>query len=126
MNETSPSFDEVAEFVKEFAGVAKSRSIQPHTRLELDLGVTGDDGDDLLEEPSKRFGVELATPEGGYGPHFGLGPNEYLFHSEGVDLLGITILLRWLTGEPKPIVVDLTVGKLHDVIARVRAAQQLT
>ena len=126
MNESSPSFDEVAAFVKEFAGIQKSQSLQPNTRLEHDLGITGDDGDELLEEAGRRFRVELATADGGYRPNFGLRPNEYLFSSEGVDLIGITILLRWLSREPKPVVVDLTVGRLHDVIARVRAGQNPT
>ncbi len=126
MKGTKPSFDEVAAFVSDFAGIPRSSSIEPETRLEQDLGITGDDGDALLKEASKRFSVDLASREAGYRASFGLAPNEYLFSSEGVDLLGITVLLRLLSGEPKPIVLDLTVGRLHEVICRMSVANDAT
>jgi hypothetical protein len=79
----TPSFEEFAKFIREWAGIPTRKQIAPGTLLEDDLGITGDDGCELLEETEKRFGVCLSSPEHGYRQTFGLGPNEFLFHSEG-------------------------------------------
>lgn len=51
-----PTLQQVIDFVREFSGDVKS-VITEHTRLEADLGITGDAGIALLEEAEKRFGV---------------------------------------------------------------------
>ena len=114
----NPSFDEVVAFVRESRRIRKDRSITPETRLEADLGITGDDGVDLLEEAEKHFKLRLTSDEHGVRETFNLKPNEYLFESEGFDPLGITTLIRWLRGEPRPVVRDLTVGELHKALGR--------
>nr|WP_237449371.1 DUF1493 family protein [Pantoea sp. Taur] len=80
--------EEVIEFVREFSGDHKS-VITEHTRQDADLGITGDDGVELLEDAEKKFGVSFVTEERSFQETFGLGDNEYLFNSEGLDLLGI-------------------------------------
>lgn len=77
------SFEEFAKFIGEWAGIPTGKQIAPDTLFEDDLGITGDDGCELLEETERRFGVCLSSPEHGYRQTFGLGPNEFLFHSEG-------------------------------------------
>ena len=35
---------------------------------------------------------------------------------DGVELLGLDRLCRWLRNEPEPVVADLSVGKLHRIV----------
>ncbi len=104
----APSFDMVAAFVREFTGLRGNHSITPETQLEADLGVTGDDGAALLEQAEQHFKVALISEEHGVRDTFNLGPNEYLFGSEGFDLFGISELIRWLRRKPRPVIRDLT------------------
>jgi len=115
---TSSSFEEVVAFVREFTGVRSHQAITGETRLEADLGVTGDDGKDLLCAAVERFRVDLASPENGIAQTLQLGPDEYFFGPEGFDLPGISVLVRWLRGEPRPVYRDLTVGELHEAILK--------
>jgi hypothetical protein len=114
----TPTFHDVEVFVRDFTGVSSKKLITTDTRLEGDLGVTGDDGDELLEKASAHFGVQLAHPVHGYRQTFGLGVNECLFHSEGFDLFGIWALLGRLRNRPLPAIRDLTVGELYSAILR--------
>jgi hypothetical protein len=52
-----PSFDELAAFVREWAGIPNRKRIAPETLFEDDLGITGDDGCELLDETERRFDV---------------------------------------------------------------------
>ncbi|MCR6663817.1 MAG: DUF1493 family protein [Luteimonas sp.] len=117
--DTAPSFAEVVAFVRDFSGIHSKKEIAPGTRLEADLGVTGDDGDDLLQEAEKRFDSALVRQDG-YVTTFGLAPNEYLFHPEALGLLGIGAIVSFIRGQPKHVVRDLTMGELHDAIRRNR------
>ena len=54
-----PSFDELAEFVREDTGY--SREITPATKLVEDVGADGDDMFEFIEHYSKRFGVDIAS-----------------------------------------------------------------
>lgn len=112
------TFEDVEAFVRDFAGLQRKRVITPDTRLENDLGITGDDGSELLEKAAAHFGVQLADPVHGYRPTFGLGENEYLFTSEGLDLIGIGELIRKLRKQPRPIIRDLSMQELHNAILR--------
>lgn len=78
------SFDEFAAFIRASAGVPRRIAIRPGSLFEDDLGITGDDGCDLLEATEQHFGVLLSTPEHGYRETFGLASHEVLFHSEGL------------------------------------------
>jgi len=79
-------FDDFAEFIREYWAVPARKEIAPETKFERDLGLTEDDGNDLLVATEKRFGVALSSDETGVRETFNLGPNEFLFHSEGVEL----------------------------------------
>src|SRR5262249_10966797 len=87
---SEPTFEEFAEFVRDFGGVPRRIPISPAARIEEDLGIYGGDGVALLLKTQERFGVELAAGEGGLRKTFNLGPDECLFHGEGFDLLGIS------------------------------------
>jgi len=118
-NDMEPSMTDVIAFVREFAG-CKRETINENTLLEKDLGITGDDGVELLEEAEKVFGVSFSTEEEGFREAFSLKENEYLFHSEGIDFLGIVYIFRRLRGIPAPVIRDLSVGKLHRVLVEAR------
>lgn len=51
------TFEEVEAFVRETAAISKP--LAPSDRLEEDLGITGDDYFELIEEFSKRFEVNI-------------------------------------------------------------------
>ena len=103
----------VIAFVREFSGIGPRRTVGPRTRLEADLGLTGDDGEGLLDAASHYFDADLASPEHGIAATLSLGPNETLFGSEGLDPLGIARLVRLFQNRPEPVVRDLTVAELH-------------
>lgn len=116
MNATSepehrPSFEEFANFIRDWACIPRRKQITPETLFEHDLGITGDDGCDLLQETERRFGVQLSSPEDGCRRTFGLGPNEFLFHSEGSwpDFLSPL-------SSPPPVIRRFTVGELFDAV----------
>jgi hypothetical protein len=100
-----PRFNDVADFVRAWRRFPAKRRIDPETQFERDLGITGDDGSALLEAAQKKFGVDLAPNEAGYRRIFGLGPNEYLFNSEGFGLSSFTVRA-------------FTVGELHEAIRK--------
>lgn len=116
-----PTLDQVIAFVREFTGTPHRTIITASTRIEEDLGVCGLDGVDLLERVEKHFGIEFPAGDG-VRIAFELAPHEYLFSSDGFDLPILPGLLRWLKGTPRPVVVDLTVGRLREVLARLKAA----
>lgn len=89
-NDMEPSMADVIAFVRDFAG-CRREIIDENTWLEKDLGITGDDGVELLEEAEKVFGVSFSAEEGGFRKAFSLKENEYLFHSEGIDFLALFI-----------------------------------
>jgi acyl carrier protein len=74
-NSKSPTFNDVADFVRAWGRIPVKRQIDPETQFERDLGITGDDGSELLEAAQKKFGVDLAPDESGYRNIFELGPN---------------------------------------------------
>ena len=112
-----PSLDEVIQFVRTFSG-ERRMALHAETRLEEDMGITGDDGAELLEEAENTFGVALHTEEDGFRALFELRENEYLFSSEGLDLLGLGRLCRWIRDIPEPVITDLTIGRLHQILVK--------
>jgi acyl carrier protein len=51
---------EVIAYIRESQGITEAKSITTDTLLECDLGITGDDGSELLEDLQKRFGISFA------------------------------------------------------------------
>jgi hypothetical protein len=109
----APSFDEFAEFIRQWARISRKKRIAPETEFEDGLGITGDDGSDLLRATEKRFEVALSSEEYGYRKTFNLGPDEFLFHGEGLwpDV-------RTLFGRSAPVVVAFTVGALYEAVQK--------
>ena len=114
----SPSLSQVIIFVHQFCR-APLASIHQNTFLEADLGITGDDGVELLDKAEKTFRVDMSSAEG-FNNAFALRENEYLFNSEGLDLLGICRFFQWLRGIPNAVIRDLTVGQLHRALVTAR------
>lgn len=85
-----PSLADVITFIREFS-VCRRENIDANTYLENDLGITGDDGVELLEGAGKVFGVSFSAEEDSFRDAFSLKEKEYLFHSEGIDFLALFI-----------------------------------
>lgn len=85
------SFAEFADFIRSQCGVSRKKNITPESKFEDDLGITGDDGVDLLKTTEKRFSIKLSDTEHGYRKTFDLGPNEFLFNSEGWFRLPVSV-----------------------------------
>jgi acyl carrier protein len=125
------SFDQFAEFVREWAGLRKQKNITPETLFERDLGITGDDGCELLEAVEKHFDVTLHSEEDGYRETFNLTPGEYLFHSEGGFMPPVhesNPLISLFNSEPVSLSTEnvraFTVGELYPAICdRARSSQ---
>jgi hypothetical protein len=107
------SFNDFAEFIRQWARLSRKKHIAPETEFEAGLGITGEDGSELLKAVEQRFRVTLSSDEHGYRKTFNLGPNECLFHSEGFGprLQGLMIF-----GRPAPVVVTFTVGALYNAV----------
>ena len=116
------AFDEFAEFIRGYWHVSGRKKVSPETQFERDLGLTGDDGDDLLAATEKRFGVTLCSEETGVRETFNLGPNEYLFHSEGWDPLPFTFTS--LLDSIEPTVREFTVGELFEAVRKAKAMRK--
>ena len=70
------SFEQFADFIRVQCGVSAKKNITAESKFEDDLGITGDDGYDLLKATEKRFDVRLSDAEHGYSHTFDLGPGE--------------------------------------------------
>jgi hypothetical protein len=109
------TFEEFAIFIREFWSVSPRKQIAPDTQFERDLGLTGDDGDELLLATEQRFGIKLGSEDTGIRETFNLGPNEYLFHSEGLELFRSRGLIS-LFGSEEHTVRKFTVGELYHAV----------
>ena len=112
------SFDRFADFIRGWAFVPNKKKIAPETEFERDLGITGDDGSDLLVATEKEFGISLSSEEYGYRETFSLEPNEYLFNSEGGAIWELTTLFGTST------VRAFTVGELYRAVQRALEAKR--
>lgn len=117
--EDDVTFDEFAAWLREYWDVPSRKKILPETQFERDLGLTGDDGDDLLEATEKRFQVRLGNEETGVRETFNLGSNEYLFNSEGWGPSPREIISLF-SGGPT-VVRKFTVGELFEAVKRIKA-----
>ena len=102
MNEPcSPA--EFIDFIRENQRISRSKEVLESSCLEKDLGITGDDGCELLEAIGKRFDVSL-TKEA-----LGLSDGQYLFHNEGCRVFQ---LHASVFGRDSENVKAITVGEL--------------
>lgn len=95
MQPSKISFEQVVDVIVEVSGIPREK-ITPASRLEVDLGVTGDDGVELLEALADKFGTDFDRPD---------HKRTYLFHSEG-----------WPRGKER--VIPITAGDLHLAVTR--------
>jgi hypothetical protein len=112
------SFEHFAGFIRRGSQIPQRKTITRETQFERDLGITGDDGACLLEAVERRFDIDLAEEDGGLRKTFHLGPNEFLFHSEGFELFPPELLAR-----STPRVRAFTVGELWDAVERALCAK---
>jgi hypothetical protein len=115
---STPSFKEFVDFIRLSTGISVRREIAPETLFERDLGITGDDGWELLEATEDRFGVCLLSPEDDYRSTFGLAPDESLFHDEAWgpgEVLETIISLFWPRATRRS-VKAFTVGDLFEAV----------
>lgn len=105
------SFERFCDFIRDFACLRRNVRIMPETLFERHLGITGDDGCELLVATERQFGIRLHTEREGYRGTFHLGPNEFLFESEGA----FPHLFARLLGRPYT-VHKFTVGELHAAV----------
>ena len=110
-----PTLEQVIEIIQENFGPYR-KPIDGNSRVEEDLHICGDDGIDLLEACEQAFTISFDTEDNSFRNRFSLAEDEYLFTGEGLDLFGICRFVDWLRGIPKPVIRDITVGKLHRVI----------
>ena len=109
-----PSFEAVVSWIRKWCHITQEKAITPETQFERDLGITGDDGSELVEAALRHFGIHLAID----GPRsicalFNLKPKEYLFHSEG---FGIIFEITTLFGASE--VRAFTVGELREAVKK--------
>ena len=109
----TPSFEQLAECIRRECGLPKEKYIDPDTQFERDLGITGDDGEELLEAIERQYQIEFTHES------FGLEFNEYLFNSEGFDWSPIQSLF----GRPIPEVRSFTAGELYEGVLKELAKQ---
>ncbi len=106
-----PSLAEVIDWLRDFTRTCDRQVITAQTRIEADLFVTGDDGDDLLIAAMEHFNVNLNDSEQGMAQTLQLAPHECWFGPEAAFALPI-----WLGGPSDIVYRDLTVGELHKAI----------
>ncbi len=110
-----PTLEQIIEIIQDNFGPYR-KTIDGTSRVEEDLHICGDDGVELLEACEKAFSISFDTEDNSFRNRFSLAENEYLFTSEGFDLFCIGRFIDWLRGMPKPVIRDVTVGKLYRVI----------
>lgn len=114
------AFDEFAAWLREYWSVPVRKAIVAETQFERDLGLSGDDGDDLLVAAEKEFEVKLGNEETGVRETFNLQPNESLFNSEGWGPPPAE-LISFFSGSQSSTVRSFTVGELFEAVRRKKA-----
>ena len=108
--ETTTSIDELVQFIRYEMSISDRVPITEDSMLESDLGITGDDGVDLINAIEKAFDIVIFDSGKPTYNVFNLKENEYLFHSEGWDFWGL------IQCTVKPI----SVGDLHQAIVKLQ------
>lgn len=113
--------DNLISLIRENHGIPDKTEVSETTLLEDDLGITGDDGCELLEVIENTFNLSFTGKDGSLREFFDLEENQFLFHSEGLDLFGIFSLIF---GRDPESVKPITVGNLLD--ASLKAKSKIT
>ena len=111
------TIENLVALIRTTQGLSKKKVINETTLLENDLGITGDDGRELLEEIENQFNLSFAGKDGSLKDVFDLENDQYLFHSEGVDLFGI---FSFLLGKKPENVKPISVGELFNAASKAK------
>jgi acyl carrier protein len=104
------TLENLISIIRECQGFSEKDRITEASLLEKDLGISGDDGSELLEAIEKQFDISFAGSDGSLRDAFGLSEGQYLFHSEGMNLFW---LIASLFGRGSENVKSITVGELY-------------
>lgn len=96
--------------IRELHRISDKKAINESTLIEEELGITGDDGCELLEEIESNFDLSFSGKDSSLREFFDLEDNQYLFHSEGFSLTGI---FQFILGGKSENVKRITVGDLY-------------
>ena len=66
------TIDNLTKAIRESQSISNQKIITDHTTLEDDLGITGDDGCDLLEDIERQFSLSFSNQEGSFREVFSL------------------------------------------------------
>ena len=102
-----PRFEDVVQVVRDSQHLRDDKPIGLETRFERDLGITGDDGSELLEAVEKRLDVTFTRET------FNLKPNEFLFGPEASIGDFITLFRH-----RKSVFRSFTVGELYEAVLK--------
>lgn len=113
------TFDNLISIIRECQGLSElgfseTEVITETTLLDKDLGITGDDGWELLGSIETQFGVSFTGQDGTAREFFGLAKNEQLFHHE-TDF-GLRMLIKTLFHRQKEHVKPLSIGQLYTAL----------
>ena len=112
-----PDINGLIAFIRKHQGISQNKLISETSLLEKDLGITGDDGCELLEAIEKEFSLSFLGSDGSLREVFGLSDGQYLFHSEGVGLFSA---IASLFGRDVENVKAISVGDLYSAISKAR------
>jgi hypothetical protein len=118
MRREQPSFESLCEIIREQCQLRPDERIVSDTQFERDLGITGDDGDEVLHRVEEYYSIRFSAES------FNLSPNEFLFHSEGFDLFKVPI--RMILRKPEPEIRSFTVGELFEATSKEYLKQRRT
>jgi hypothetical protein len=111
------TLENLISLIREFHRIPNKTEISENTLLEDGLGITGDDGCELLEEIEKTFSLSFTGKDGSLREAFDLEENQFLFHGEGIDLFGI---FSFIFGRKPENVKPITVGDLLTASLKVK------
>lgn len=104
------TLENLISLIKKFHGISDKKLINENTLIEDELGITGDDGCELLEEIETQFKLSFTGKDGSFRALFELEENQYLFHSEGFNPMGI---FPCIFGRKTENVKPISVGELY-------------
>jgi len=104
------TFQNLVSIIRESQGFSGKDIITEASLLEKDLGITGDDGCELLEAIEEKFDISFTGPDGSLREVFCLSEGQYLFHSEGMNLFW---LITSFLGRDSENAKAITAGELY-------------
>lgn len=100
--------------IREFHAISDKTEILAHSLIEADLGVTGDDGSELLAHLEETFKVNFELSD------FDLKIAQYLFQSEGFNLFSASFSDEMANKK------DISVNCLHKAITHAFSRKNTT